>query len=83
MGGSGLSQVGEGLPSGEGTVGRAELGNQGGAEPVPGEVPRLGRVGAAAAPPQLGGTHEESGGHVEAARMGGDDSVGEVFLEVP
>ena len=83
MGGSGLSQVGEGLPGGEGTIGRAELGNQGGAEPVPREVPRLGKVGAAAAPPQLGGTSEGSGGRAEAVSVGGDVGVGEVFLVVP
>ena len=83
MGGSRLSQVGEGLPGGKGTVGRVELGNQGGAEPVPREVPRLSRVGAAAAPPPLGGTREESGSRAEAFGVGGDVGVGEVFLEVP
>ena len=83
MGGSRLSQVSEGLPGRESTVGRAELDNQGGAEPVPGEVSRLGGVGAAAVPPHLGGTREESGGRAEAVCVGGDIGVGEVFLEVP
>ena len=83
MGGSRLSQVDEGLPGGESTVGKAKLGNQGGAEPIPGEVPRLGRVGAAVAPPQLGGTREESGARAEVVDVGGDVGVGEVFLEVP
>ena len=83
LGGSGLSQVSEGLPSGEGTIGGAELGIQGGAKPVPREVPRLGRVGAAAAPPQLGSTREGSGGRAEAVGVDGDVGVGEVFLKVP